>query len=294
MTPCSAAMSSCGKHVWGAGWAHDGSARGKNKTGYGNTWVVAAIIVQVPFSSRPIALPVTARMWRSGAGPSRCELALTMICSLKEVLGERLVHVVADAAYHHRDVASLPDGITWTTRLPVNAALTGPRPEREPGRRGRPRKKGDRLGTLTQIAAAATWNTATLTKYGKTVTVRLAVIDVQWYGPWKDLPARLILLKRKLSLLRPGPDHHRPDRHRAAGRAELRRPLGHRGRLPGHAFPPRRRPGPQPDRPRREPDHPVHPGRLHHHPALVRRTRPPTAAWRPGTRPRPNRPTPTS
>jgi len=184
-----------GQHVWGAGWAHDGSARGRNKTGYGNTWVVAAIIVTLPFTARPIALPVTARMWRAGAGPSRCELALSMIHSLKRVFGERQVNVVADAAYHHREVAALPAGITWTTRLPANAALTGPTPEREPGRRGRPRKKGDRLGTLTQIAAGATWKRATVTKYGQAVTVRLAVLDVQWYGPWKDLPARLILLK---------------------------------------------------------------------------------------------------
>ena len=32
--------------------------------GFGNCWVVAGIIVQLPFLSRPVCLPVLARLWR--------------------------------------------------------------------------------------------------------------------------------------------------------------------------------------------------------------------------------------
>jgi hypothetical protein len=39
-----------GKKVWAAGWFHDGSAAGKDKTGYGNNWVIAGIVVACRWS----------------------------------------------------------------------------------------------------------------------------------------------------------------------------------------------------------------------------------------------------
>jgi hypothetical protein len=183
-----------GKKVWLALWTHDGSARSKEKIGYGNTWVVLAILVDLPFASRPVALPVMARLWRGKDTASRSELALAMVKDLKRVAGERVVHVVADAAYHHPKVAALPAGLTWTTRLNHNATLLGLPPART-GKRGRPRKKGNPLGSLTQIAAGATWRAVTVQRYGQTANVHLTEQRVQWYGPWKDLPVRLILLR---------------------------------------------------------------------------------------------------
>jgi hypothetical protein len=183
-----------GKKVWAALWTHDGSARSQDKIGYGNTWVVLAILVDLPFASRPVALPVLARLWRGKDTASRSELALSMVRDLKRVAGQRVVHVVADAAYHHPKVAALPAGVTWTTRLAANATLLSPPPART-GKRGRPRKKGNPLGTLTQIAAGATWRAVTVQRYGQPADVRLAERRVQWYGPWKDLPVRLILLR---------------------------------------------------------------------------------------------------
>src|SRR5258705_4980435 len=46
-----------GKKVFGVLWAHDGSGRGKDKLGFGNTWVIAAIVVRLPFLTKPVALP---------------------------------------------------------------------------------------------------------------------------------------------------------------------------------------------------------------------------------------------
>jgi hypothetical protein len=183
-----------GKKVWLALWTHDGSARSKDKIGFGNTWVVLAILVDLPFCSRPVALPVLARLWRGKDTASRSELALAMVRDLKGVAGQRIVHVVADAAYHHPKVAALPAGITWTTRLNHNATLLGLPPART-GKRGRPRKKGNPLGSLTQIAAGMVWRAVTVQRYGQTANVRLAEQRVQWYGPWRDLPVRLILLR---------------------------------------------------------------------------------------------------
>jgi DDE superfamily endonuclease len=53
-----------GKKVHGVGWFHDGSAVGQVKLGFGNNWVVVAIVVTLPYSSRPAALPVLATLER--------------------------------------------------------------------------------------------------------------------------------------------------------------------------------------------------------------------------------------
>ena len=50
-----------GKKVWAASWFHDGSAPGPAKTGYGNNWVVAAIVSGCPWSADP---------WRCRCWPS--------------------------------------------------------------------------------------------------------------------------------------------------------------------------------------------------------------------------------
>ena len=41
---------------------HDGSAPGPDKTGYGNNWVIAAIVVKLPMLARPVAVPVLAKL----------------------------------------------------------------------------------------------------------------------------------------------------------------------------------------------------------------------------------------
>jgi hypothetical protein len=51
-----------GTKVHGAGWFHDGSAAGRVTRGFGNNWIVVAIIVTVPYLSRPVALPVLATL----------------------------------------------------------------------------------------------------------------------------------------------------------------------------------------------------------------------------------------
>ena len=45
-----------GRKVFGARWAHDGSGRGRDKVGFGNTGVVCAIIMRLPFGPRSVAL----------------------------------------------------------------------------------------------------------------------------------------------------------------------------------------------------------------------------------------------
>jgi hypothetical protein len=58
-----------GRKVHGAGWQHDGSSPARDKVSYGCCFVTAALLVQLPFCSRAVALPVLARLRLPGRGP---------------------------------------------------------------------------------------------------------------------------------------------------------------------------------------------------------------------------------
>jgi hypothetical protein len=90
----------CGRKVYAAHWAYDGSlkvAKGNQKLSRGNTFVVAAVVVMLPFLDRPIALPVLARLWRKG-GPPKTALAGELIEAIAAATRSRVVHVVVDGA----------------------------------------------------------------------------------------------------------------------------------------------------------------------------------------------------
>ncbi len=85
--------------VWAASWFHDGSAQGPAKTGFGNNWVVLAVRVRLPVISRPVAVPVMAKLVIKGtSSASRLWLARRMVTRLAAELPGRQVHVTADSA----------------------------------------------------------------------------------------------------------------------------------------------------------------------------------------------------
>src|SRR5271166_5770876 len=81
-----------GRKVAQARWAYDGSAQGGKKIAFGNTWVVAAIVVKLAFCSSPVALPVLFRLWRGKGTASQVELAAEMIELLAGKFPGRQVH----------------------------------------------------------------------------------------------------------------------------------------------------------------------------------------------------------
>ena len=143
-----------GKKVFGVAWHHDGAAKGPKPIGFGNCWVVAGIVVQLSFLSRPVCLPVLARLWRprhTGKIAHARELAELIAARYPD----RTVHVVGDAAYVGERLRDVDDRITWTSRLKVTSVLHELPPPRT-GRSGRPRTRGARLGTPADVAALAT------------------------------------------------------------------------------------------------------------------------------------------
>jgi hypothetical protein len=66
---------------------------------------------------------------------------------------------------------------------------------------GRPRRKGARLGTPGQLAAAARWAPATVRIYRRDQRIRLADITCLWYGCLDTRTVRVILARDRASLL---------------------------------------------------------------------------------------------
>jgi DDE superfamily endonuclease len=196
-----------GRKVHGAGWQHDGAAKGPrgNKIAWGNTWVIAAIVVTLPFSDRPVSLPVAFALWTKG-GPTKQVLLGRLITRITTACPGRPVHVVADAHYAGADGAAgaahganrqrgLPTGVTLTSRLRANAklhAIATP----TPGRGGRPKRIGALLGTPKHLAATTTaWTRTQVTRYGRRDTVDLADTLCLWYGAYRSRAVRVILLR---------------------------------------------------------------------------------------------------
>jgi hypothetical protein len=184
-----------GKRVWAASWFHDGSAQGPAKTGYGNNWVILAVRVRLPMISRPVAIPVMAKLVIKGTmSSSRLWLARRMVTRLARELPGRRISVTADSAYAGEELKRLPDGVTWTTRLRANAALYDLPPART-GKKGRPRKKGDKLASLETIARNAAFTQVTVTRYGKTETIAVAAFTCLWYHVTGTAPVTVILIR---------------------------------------------------------------------------------------------------
>jgi hypothetical protein len=197
-----------GRKVHAAGWFHDGSAKGPrgSQVSWGNNWVIAAIVVDLPFLDRPMALPVAFALCRKEEHHSKQAIAARLVKLIVEGCPERFFHVVGDAWYSGMDGAAgatqdkarrqrgLPTGVTLTSRLRVNAtlhALAAPRP----GRPGRPKVKGDPIGSPTDLAKHQQWTTKTVRRYGRTDTVSVLETTCLWYNVYRSRTVRVILIR---------------------------------------------------------------------------------------------------
>jgi DDE superfamily endonuclease len=102
-----------GRKIHATGWHHDGAAKGprKNKVAWGNNWVIAAIVVTLPFTTRPVALPVAFTLWTAGGlsaavqgvhdGDVQGGHGPTRSCGVGDRFGAHFVAVVATMTLDH-------------------------------------------------------------------------------------------------------------------------------------------------------------------------------------------------
>src|SRR5436190_2635149 len=204
-----------GRKVAGAGWCYDGARKGPKggQTSWGTCFVVAGIVVTLPMCDRPVCLPVLARLWRPKGTP-KTVLACQMIAAIAARVPDRAVHLVADAHYAGADGAPLrqgrrergmPAGVTLTSRLRVNAVLHAIATP-IPGRGGRPRRIGPRLGTPAELAATLTWRQASVRRYGRVDQILVAELTCLWYGTYRSRAVRVVLVREPGS--RPKAGYH--------------------------------------------------------------------------------------
>jgi hypothetical protein len=197
-----------GTKVHACFWHRDVTARSEGMVAaWGNSWVVAGIIVRLPFLDRRVCLPVLFRLWqpkRKQFGkkqsdperPGKTELARELVDLLADRLPDRELRVLGDSAYASKAWRGLPDRVSATFRLPRHAILYAPPPPAS-GTRGRPRTWGPRLGSVEQLANDPTIErrNTTVRCYEKTWNVTLATIDGRWQPLGPDTPVRLIIAR---------------------------------------------------------------------------------------------------
>lgn len=199
-----------GARVFGAGFHFDQDQRTGRLVGFGNLFVCLGLLVTVPaLGRRPICLPVLFRLWRPQAAGERhrtkVELGYELVALIAERFAGRRVELMADGAYANKAMRELPDGVVAVVRLRQNAVLYEPPPARTPGQRGRPPKKGARIGSPKQIAADpdTRWELVELARAGTVERAEVAVIDGLWYEVLGGRPVRVVVSRDPARPARP-------------------------------------------------------------------------------------------
>lgn len=147
----------------------------------GLRWVCMMLLVPIPWAGRVWALPflsVLAPSERHAAELGKRHKKLTdwawqMLLLVRRWWPEREIVAVADSTYASLKLLnrcrSLPNPVTFVTRLRLDAALYEPAPPRRPGQMGRPRLKGERLPNLSSVV-----------ENPSTAWTKIEVAD--WYG----------------------------------------------------------------------------------------------------------------
>lgn len=129
----------------------------------GLRWLSVMLLAPIPWARHVWALPfltVLAPSERYYKGRQRAHKKLTdwarqAILQVRGWRPGRKLIFVMDASFAAIDflcqTVKLADPITLIARFRLDAALYEPAPERKPGQKGRPRKKGHRLPTLQQV-----------------------------------------------------------------------------------------------------------------------------------------------
>jgi hypothetical protein len=126
-----------------------------------------------------------------------------MIAQVRHWLPSRALVVVGHSSYAVLELPAscvgLPTPITMITRLRLDAALCDPAPPREKGKRGAPRKKGERQPSLSQrlLDPTTSWERVTVAWYGRTTrSVELASGTAVWYhSGQRVVPIRWVLIR---------------------------------------------------------------------------------------------------
>jgi hypothetical protein len=174
-----------GKKIFGVGMHHDplASSRGCRITSWGLNFVVLGVVVRFPlWPERVFCLPILFRLYLNEQAArkarrvrrTRPELAVELLNVLCNHRKNRRFHALADSTYGGQSVlAYLPENCDLTSRLGRDARLYTEAATVKSGRKGRPRKRGERLPSPEQMLAGRS-RRLELQIYGRHDKVRIA------------------------------------------------------------------------------------------------------------------------
>jgi hypothetical protein len=185
-----------GRKIVGAAWWRDAVRSTATKTVhcFGLNLVVLSLKVAPSWGGEPLALPLNLRVHLKGK-ETLLQQAQEMLCQLAEWLPLRSFILTADGFYAPLAGAALPR-TTLISRIRHDAALYQlPRLPRKP-KRGRPRRKGRRLPTPSQLhPLLSRWKKVTLICRGKKIERLLFCRKVLWYHVCPKQPIVLVICR---------------------------------------------------------------------------------------------------
>ena len=197
-----------GLTLYGAGMHHDPliSSRAKPLVSWGHDWVVLCLIVVHPWwaPTKVFALPIAFRLYRNRQGVTKGKKNKTKACQAKAKpdhrtrpqLAVELISLAAgwfpnnelivsgDSAYGGKSVLShLPANVHLISHVHPKGALFDPPLPREPGSRGRARKKGERLPGMADWAtdAKTPWTELAFDQFGLHATLQVKTRQALYY-----------------------------------------------------------------------------------------------------------------
>jgi hypothetical protein len=198
-----------GEHVWGKARHRDPVRSTHSYTAwrYGHKWIVLAVLIRLPFATRPWALPVLVALYlspqlnRQRKRPHRTPAQL--MCRLLRLMlwwfPDRQFVFVGDAGYGTHELARFcrrhHSRLTLVSKFPPDANLYAPPPAYRG--KGRPRVKGRRLRKPQAAAARARRRWLTVGWYGGgTRRVRSVTGTGHWYKSGHGLvPVRWVFVR---------------------------------------------------------------------------------------------------
>ena len=199
-----------GLTIYGTGMHHDPliSSRAKPLVSWGHDWVVLAILIVQPWwaPSKVFALPIAQRLYRNRQGltkgkkkkaaakakktkaaaghRTRPQLAVELIGLAATWFPDRDLVVTGDSAYGGQSVLShLPTNVQLISHVHCKGALYAPPPPPTKGRKGAPRKKGQRLPGMIAWADDTTkpWQQLTFAQFGLHATLQVKSQQALYY-----------------------------------------------------------------------------------------------------------------
>jgi len=179
------------------------SSRGYKVTNWGHCWVVLSVLVEFPFwPGRYFSLPILFRLYLNKkkakklrkAYRSKPQLTVEMVNLICKRLENQRFHLIGDSAYGGQSILSvLPSNCELTSRAVLDARLYDAPPAPKAGRRGRPRRRGQKLPTPQEMLSQRCRHIE-LSIYGRTESARVAEAEARMFAV-PERPLRIVAVE---------------------------------------------------------------------------------------------------